>query len=202
MKLSLKTFVQIKPSAVRTVRAFTLVEMMVAMAIFSMVIAATVSSQLFGLRMYRISDAKLSVSGDARVVLNHLREEVWTGKLLYVGNGNSSAFTLVADNTPHCGNAIRICPTTDTNNFIYYFMDSADSSLKRMVSGSAQIQTVARNVTNLVVFRAEDFQGNTLSNYLNNRVIRMQLQMRKPEYFGGLAEYYQLQTRLARRAID
>ena len=140
MKLSLKTFVQIKPSAVRTVRAFTLVEMMVAMAIFSMVIAATVSSQLFGLRMYRISDAKLSVSGDARVVLNHLREEVWTGKLLYVGNGNSSAFTLVADNTPHCGNAIRICPTTDTNNFIYYFI----SDFFNCTSSPIQYRTLFR----------------------------------------------------------
>ncbi len=192
----------IRPPSGPSAGAFTLAEMMIAMAIFSLVLAATLSSQLFGLRMYRIADAKLTVSTDARAVLNHLRGEIWTGKLLLVGNGNSSAFTLVADNTPHCGNALRICPTTDTNNFIYYYLDAVDFSLKRMVSSNAQIQTVARNVTNLVVFRAEDFQGNTLSNYLNNRVIRMQLQMRQAEYFGGLSEYYQLQTRLARRVID
>ena len=183
-------------------RAFTLAELLVAMAIFSMVVAATVSSQLFGLKMYRISDAKLTVSADARGVLNHLREEVWTGKLLLVGNGDSSMFTLVTDNTPHIGNALKICATTDTNSFVYYYLDANDSALKRMVSSNAQIQTIARNVTNLVVFRAEDFQGNTLSNYLNNRVIRMQLQMRQAEYFGGQSEFYQLQTRLARRAID
>ena len=198
----MKTSQNIRSQSGRSIRAFTLAELLVAMAIFSMVIAATISSQLFGLRMYRISDAKLTVSADARVVLNHLREEVWTGKLLLVGNGNSSTFSLVADNTPHIGNALKICATTDTNSFVYYYLDAADSALKRMVSSNAQVQVIARNVTNVVVFRAEDFQGNTLSNYLNNRVIRMQLQMRQAEYFGGQSEFYQLQTRLARRAID
>lgn len=198
----MKTSQKIHAPLQASVRAFTLPEVMVAMAIFSMAIAATLSSQLFGLRMYRISDAKLTVSADARAVLDHLRGEVWAGKLLLVGNGDSSAFTLVPDNNPLCGNALKICATTDTNHFIYYYLDANDSTLKRMTSASAQIQTVAHNVTNLVVFRAEDFQGNTLSNYLNNRVIRMVMQMRQPENFGGQTEYYQLQTRLARRAID
>ena len=152
--------------------------------------------------MYRIADAKLTVSADARAVLNHLRGEIWAGKLLYVGNGDSSTFLLVSNNAAICGNALKICATTDTNNFIYYYLDANASTLNRMTSGNTGIQIVAHNVTNLVVFSAEDFQGNTVSNYLNNRVIRMVMQVSQPESFGSRCENYQLQTRLARRAID
>jgi len=183
-------------------RAFTLAEILVVMAIFSMVVAATISSHLFGLKLYRISDAKLTVTADARRVLDHVRNEIWTGKLLYVGNGNAASFTLIPDLRPHVGNALKICPTTDTNTFVVYFWDAADCTLKRTASSNNLVQVIARNVTNQFVFRAEDFQGNAVTNYQNNRVISMVLQVRQPEWSGTIFEYSQLQTRVARRAIE
>ena len=191
-----------QPNLTRSTGAFTLAEMLVAMAIFSLVVAAILSSQIFGLKMYRISDAKLSVTADTRAALNHLRGEVWTGKLLYVGSGNNTNFTLIAANQPHVGNALKICPTTDTNNYVLYFWDSTDSSLKRVANTNGPVQTVARNVIEPLVFRAEDFRGVTVSNYLNNRVIRLTLKIRQSENFGGRSEFYQLQTCVARRSID
>ena len=183
-------------------RAFTLTELMTVMAIFSLVIAGTISAQIFGLRMYRLSDSKLTVSADARRALNTVRSEIWAGKLLYVGQGDSAAFTLIDNSAPHAGNALKICATTDTNNFVCYFLDAGDACLKRRSTSDGVVQILARNVTNALVFQAEDFQGNVVTNNQNNRVIKMALQIYKPAFGSATAEYYQQQTRVARRAIE
>jgi len=182
--------------------AFSLPELLITLAIFSLLVAAMVSTQVCGLRLYRIADTKLRATADSRQVLDHVRDEIWSGKLLFIGNGDRTTFALVPDNAPHTGNALKICATTDTNSYAYYFLDTADSCLKRMSSSNSAVMVIARNVTNQFVFSAEDFQGNTVTNYQNNRVIKMTLQVHQPEYFGGLAEYYQLQTRVTRRAIE
>ena len=181
--------------------AFTFLEMMVTMAIFSVLVTATVSSQILGLRMYSAVDAKLTVTADARRVLDNVQGEIKSGKLLFVGNGNSCSFSLLPDSAPRIGNALRICPTTDTNSYIYYFLDT-DNCLKRMVSGDSGVYVVAHNVTNQVVFQAEDFQGNVLTNYENNRVINMTLQVAQIAGGGLVSQNYPLQTRIARRAIE
>jgi prepilin-type N-terminal cleavage/methylation domain-containing protein len=188
--------------------AFTLSEVMVVMAIFSTLVLTIVSAQVYGLRMYTISETKLTVSADARVALNRIRDEIRSGKLLYVGNGdeNEKNFQFIADNSPHQGNALRICATTDTNRYVYYYVDTNQFTLNRKYSGRDVVQVLARNITNQIVFRAEDFQGNVLTNYVNNRVIRMSLHFYQREYAangsGGLYDYYQLQTKIARRTRE
>lgn len=183
--------------------AFSLPELMITLAIFSLLILATVSSQICGLRLYRIADTKLNVTTESRRVLDQVRDEIWSSKLVFVGNGGDiSSFTLVADHAPHVGNALKICATTDTNRFVFYYLDATDSSLKRMTSATNLVTVLARNITNQMVFSAEDFRGVTVTNYLNNRVIKMALQVQRPEYFGGLAECSHLQTRVTRRSID
>jgi len=185
-------------------QAFTLVEMMVVTAIFTLLVLGTVSTQVFGMRMYSISEGKLLSTGDARAALNKVSDEIRGGKILAVGTGDSSSFTPVADYTAHTGNALQICATTDTNSFVRYFWDAGSSSLKRVVSGSGQVQTLAANITNQVVFQAEDFQGNVLSNFADIRIIRMTLDFYKPRYVMGQAgsDFYCLQTRITRRAIE
>lgn len=181
---------------------------MTVVAIFTLLVAATVSAQVFGLRMYRISETKLTATAGARSVLNRLQNEIRSAKLLSIGNGDASSFAPVPDNTPHSGNALKICTTTDTNSYVCYFWDATDSSLKRTASGNSLVQTVANNITNQLVFQAEDFQGNVVTNAQNNRVIKMTLQFYQRQYplagaaNGGMYDYYQLQTRIARRAIE
>jgi prepilin-type N-terminal cleavage/methylation domain-containing protein len=201
-------------------RAFTMMEMMTVVGIFSLLAAATVSSQLFGLRLYSISGTKLTVTGDARSALNRVRDEIRSGKLIYVGNGNSSSFALVPDNSPQVGNALKICATTDTNSYVYYYMDATNSRFKRMVSSNSFVQVVASHITNLLVFQAEDFQGNVVTNNENNRVIRISMEFYQPVFptaaaaptaqtsppaqaaSRGMYDYFRLQTRVSRRAIE
>src|SRR5438034_10633566 len=109
----------------RAPRAFTFVELMVVVAIFSMLILATVATQMFGLRMYRISEGKLLTTADARNTVSHIGNEIRSAKLLYIGNGNDYAsFTPVADFAPRIGNALKICSSTDTNSFVFYYWET------------------------------------------------------------------------------
>ena len=87
-------------------------------------------------------------------------------------------------------------------------MDPKESALKSMASGSSAATVVASFVTNALVFRAEDFLGNVLTNNQDNRVIKMTLEFYQLQYPivrigpGYLYDYYRLQTRITRRAIE
>ena len=211
------------PLLATAARAFTMAEMMTVVGIFSLLAAATVSSQLFGLRLYSITGVKLTVDGAARSALGRVRDEIRSGKLIYVGNGDSSSFTVAADNSPQAGNALKICATTDTNSYVYYFMDATNSRFKRMVSSNSFVQVVASHITNQLVFQAEDFLGNVVTNHQNNRVIRVTMEFYQPVFpsaptansaltaqsaggaqptNSGMYEQFRLQTRVARRAIE
>lgn len=188
--------------------AFTLAEIMTAMGLFSLVMIGVVYSHLFGMRMFNITATRLSASDDSRRVLNSVRDEVRSGKLLYVGNGSSTGFTHIALNSLHRGNALQIHPTTDTNVFIRYYLDTASQSLKRMTSSNSQVRVLAPYLTNQIAFIAEDFAGNTLTNDQNNRVIKMVLDFYQWEFpvarvgGGAFYDYYHLQTRITRRRIE
>lgn len=190
------------------VRAFTLPEMMTVVALFSLLLGGVLSSQLLGMRMYRISETKLSATANARRALDRVRNEIRSGKMLLVGNGDDASFTLIADNQPHIGNALQIYPTTNTSSFVRYYLDADENCLKRLVSGSGEAQVVANYITNRLVFQAEDFAGHILTNNQNNRVIRLMLEFYQWEFpvarvgHGGMYDYYRLQTRITRRTIE
>ncbi len=179
---------------------FTLPEIMVAMGIFSLVVIGIISSHIFGLKMVTLTRTKLVTTHEAREALNRVRDEVRSGRIVYVGNGNSSSFTRIAPNNAREGNAVRIHQTVNTNRFVQYYLDPTDDTLKRRTSGG-QIDVVANYVTNSIVFRAEDHLGNVLTNDQNNRVIRMNLEFYQWE-FSDAYDYYRLQTKITCRAIE
>jgi prepilin-type N-terminal cleavage/methylation domain-containing protein len=208
MKPYCPTFPSRSSRARSGLHAFTLPEIMVVMAIFSLLAVVLVSSQLFGMRMYRISETKLSATASGRKALNEVRNEVRSGKLLIIGNGDESTFHPVADNSPQIGNALQIYPSTDTNTYVRFYLDTNDATLDRITSDTSNPQILASYITNYVVFQAEDFQGNVLTNNDNNRVVHMTLKFYQWEFpiaavgHGGLYDYYQLQTRITRRLIE
>jgi prepilin-type N-terminal cleavage/methylation domain len=189
-------------------RGFTLSEIMVVMAIFSMLVICLVSSQIFGLRMHQIAQTKLSATADGRKALNHVRERIRQGKIVLVGHGSNLGFTNIADSYPQIGNAVQIHSTTNMNQFTRFYLDPTDNNLKSITHSGGTPEIVARFVTNRMVFQAEDFRGNVLTNDDNNRVIRMTLEFYQWEYpiatigNGGLYDYYRLQTRITRRLIE
>jgi hypothetical protein len=198
----------VSPRSPTTRSAFTVAEIMTAMGLFSLVVIGVVYTQLFGMRTFNVTSTRVSASDNARKVLNRVRDDVRSGKLLYVGNGSSTGFTHIALNSPHQGNALQIYPTTSTNVFIRYYLDTATQTLRRTANGTGQVQVLAPFLTNQIAFIAEDFAGRTLTNDQNNRVIKLVLDFYQWEFpvaqvgAGAFYDSYHLQTRITRRTIE
>ena len=202
MKLS-----SIKSSG-KTRFAFTLAEMMTATGLFSIVVLGVVYSQMFGLRLFNVTSAKLSAGDNARKVLNVIRDDIRSGKIMYVGNGDGIHFTNITGAGARQGNSLDIYPTTDTNTYVRYFLNPATQCLERTTSAGGQPQILAPYLTNQIAFRAEDYAGNVLTNDQNNRVIKVVMDFYQWEFpmaqtgNGAFYDYYHLQTRITRRAIE
>ena len=197
------------PVSSRRLRAaFTLPEVMVASALFGMVMVGTVYSHIFGLKMFNVNATKLSASASARSALNSVRDDIRQAKVIYVGNGNALRFTNAPNGKAQEGNAIQIYPTTSTNTYIRYYVNPVTRQLERKLSSSSTPKAVAFYLTNTIVFRAEDYEGRALTNNQNNRLVRMILEHYQWEFpvakagLGGHYDYYRLQTRMTRRAIE
>jgi prepilin-type N-terminal cleavage/methylation domain-containing protein len=190
-------------------KAFTLPEIMVAMAVFGLVITGFLGVHICGLKMNELVRLKLGASDDARRALSRFVDDVRTAGLVRVGQGNVSSFSGVQPGQPQTGNAIEIRPEkTVTNRFIRYFLDPNDAQLKRVDSEQDLVIVLANSVTNQSVFSAEDHAGNILTNHFNNRVIGLTLQFSQiasPAISVGEGhhyDFYQLRTKITRRALE
>ena len=207
---------------------FTLVEMWIAMTIFTMLTIATVTIQLFAMRIYALSATKLTANASGRTAINYIREQVRSAKLVNVGYYTNSIFSIIGDNTNQIGNAIYVCPTSDEtygtifykdqslNNLVSCQITNANISTNGLVidgSGSSGIGSVsgfytnANYITNYTIFQCENFQGNVLTNNNNNRIVHLTLMFSKWEYpiagaAGAMYDYYELNTRMTRRSIQ
>src|SRR5215472_4970478 len=64
------------PVRQQLISAFTATEIMMAIAIFSFVIAGMLSVQLFGLRVYTLAATKAAATTGARETLNSMRDRI------------------------------------------------------------------------------------------------------------------------------
>ena len=188
--------------------AFTLVELMVTMALFIVVIGGVIFSHITGLKMYEITKAKLGANDQTRTALGLLMSEVRSAKTIDIGVLSGATFTEIADGSPQQGTALQILPTTSTNTYIRYYLDTSDKKLKRTTSSVSTPDIIAENITNTVVFTSEDYAGTVLTQSQNNRVLGVTLQFYQIQYpivrigAGQYYDFYQLKTRITRRALE
>ena len=119
--------------------AFTLSELMVAMGILLIVFGGLVASHLFGMKIMEKVSAKAGASAEARENLNILLAEVGSAKSVAVGSGSQSSFSESAIDTAQQGAALQIYPTTSTNIFIRYYLDTTAKTLNRMTNGGTGV---------------------------------------------------------------
>jgi len=192
----------------RLCRGFTLAEMLVTSTIFLVIIvAAMISVQLYGLRVYTLATTKVSATTSARETINDIRDRIRSAAIVNVGTYTNSTFTSIASGQNQVGNAVQIFPATNTAtvNAIVFYMNPTNPSLNMVSNGVDSVE--AKYVTNNNCFQAQDYQGNILTNYNNNPVIDVTLnfsQLAFPVgYVGGIAtnayDYYRLHTRITRR---
>lgn len=186
-----------------TAAGFSLVEVQVALMLFIIVIGGVMMTYLFGLKLFEHIRPKLDVADQARLLVARFSDDVRTATQIKIGNGTETSFTEFAANKKQNGSAIQVYPTFNTNQFIRYFWDAGDNSVKRWVSTSSNATVLASGVTNDLIFAAQDFAGNILTNNQNNRVIEMELKFHKDSGVRGAANRgdYLIRTRVTRRAI-
>ncbi|MFO1475704.1 MAG: type II secretion system protein [Verrucomicrobiota bacterium] len=180
---------------------FSLPELLVTVTIFSMVLAAILVAQVFGLKMSKVTEAKLAASGGARVALGKMADEIRTCTGAWVGNvATNGVFEELLDGVPQVGGALLVQPSTNAADFIIYFVNGSDSSFRRTTSAAGTTTVLARSVTNSAVFRAQDFRGNTLTNSQNNRVFHVDLEFYQAQASLPVSSRYKLETSVTRRA--
>jgi type II secretory pathway pseudopilin PulG len=192
--------------------AFTMVELMVTIFVFSFVIAGLVYTEIFAMRVYTLSATKLNAATGAREALNSMRDEIRSAKIVLVGTyipGVNGSFVQATNNTPQLGNALALSFTNNSStNYLVYYLDNTQPTNFLFKETNGVTWLLASYVTNYYVFDAEDYSGHILSNYLNNPVIHVTMDFSQWEYpiaFVGsnginAYDYYTLQARITRRA--
>lgn len=159
----------------RARHAFTFTELMVASAIFLLLVGGMISSELFGLRLYEITRNKLGAVFQARKIMNALNADIHSAATVRAGQGDLSSFTAAAPSTAQQGNAIQIVSAGAPPTFVRYYQNAADKTLRRTTDALTGT-VIADGLTNSVVFTVENFAGIVLSNAANNAVIGVNLQ--------------------------
>jgi hypothetical protein len=199
---------------------FTLLEAFYSSTLFCvLLVGAAVSMQIFGMRIYTLGGTKLSATAGALKVLDHVRNDIRGALTSDIGNlstvSDPSTFSLCPTNTLIEGAALRLYPTTNSVPFTVYYLDTSTATNNFMMANTSDgvnftTTKLASYITNQIVFSEEDCAGNLLTSYVNNRIIRMELDFYQWEYpvgyVGGSGanayDNYRLTTRISRRLLQ
>jgi len=180
--------------------AFTLTELMVSVTIFILLVGGVVSTNLFGLRMFQIEETKLNASDEARRIVGVMMDEIHSCDSFQIGTFTNGTFTGLPLGAPQIGPALIVYPTTNTTNYIMYFVNAGDRKFRHATSVPGSTRVVAQSVTNATdLFRAQDYLGNGLTNLQNNTVLHLKLEFYEAARFGVPPDYYKLETSMTRR---
>ena len=182
--------------------AFTLPELMVAIAIFMLLVGGMVATNMFGLRMFQIEQAKLNASDGARKIVGVLTDEIRSCDSFQIGTVSSNGtFTALSLGATQAGPALIVFPIpNNTTNFIVYYVKSSDQKFRRATSAKNSTRILAGSVTNITdLFRAQDYAGNVVTNIQDNTVLHLKLEFYQAPRFGVMPDYYKLETSAKRR---
>jgi prepilin-type N-terminal cleavage/methylation domain-containing protein len=194
----------------RLAAGFTLAELMIAIAVFTFLVGAMVCIQIFGLRVQTLAATKLMATTAGRQTMNMMRDQIRAAQQVYVGTFTNSSFTQASGQ--QIGNAVQIFTSTNTasTNFVVFYDDPSTNEIFCYTNTPNNVGVVAQYQTNYYCFQAENYQGNILTNYQNNPVIRVTLSFSQWEYPIGFVganavnayDYYFLRTRITRRCKE
>ena len=180
-------------------KGFTLPEILIAMAVFMLMLAGIIAANLFGLRMFQVSGARLNITTWARETTEKITTEVHSCNKVSVGYITNDTFEGLLNGETQQGTALCLYPTNNTTNYVVYFVNPADQTFRRTTDEAGSAEILADSVTNTIAFTAQDFSGTVLTNNLNNRVIHLTLEFYQPARFLQGADYYKLETAITRR---
>jgi len=190
-----------RPGARRAERGFTLPEMLIASTIFLLLVGGVVSANLFGLRIFQMTESKLDATQWSRQIQERVTDEIHVCTSAQVGTVSNGVFAAFLDGETQQGNGLLINTSTNTNSFVIYFLNAPDNTLRRTTNVTNSTVILASYVTNTVPFSAQDFSGNILTNTSNGQVIHMTLEFYQPGRYFQSADYYKLETSVRQRVV-
>ncbi|SPE61483.1 hypothetical protein SBV1_710017 [Verrucomicrobia bacterium] len=196
MKISISTDV-----CRRGQQAYTLVEALISTGLLLLIVTGVLTCHLTGLYWNLAIQAHTQNVQTAREALSCMSEEIQSANSLQVGSGSATNFIPVGATNLQAGNALRIFPTTNTTQFIYYYCDAGASNLNKIPLLGTDIITVASGITNSPVFSMQNFAGTVLTNSQNNAVLSVLLQMSFISPFAGVSAGYQAGMQITRRTL-
>jgi len=187
-----------------TIRALTLTEMMVTMAVFALVVLAMVSLQVFGFRINSLSSGKMKYTDDSLNALDQIRNQVLGAtNTVLIGNINTgnNQFTALAINSLGIGNAVQI--SNNANSYVTFYLNTNTHVLYELGSATnSQPLTLAHSIFNYQPFQIENYQGtNILVGASGHYTIKMTLQFSNLVYTLPTSTYdtYRLESRATPR---
>ena len=206
MKLPVPCLDSRRGGSPKSVKGFTLPEILIALTVFMIVLAGILAANLFGLRMFQVNEAKLNATEWSRHTFGKITDEIHTCNTVSVGNMTAGdIFEGLLPGETQEGNAIEIQPTTNAAILIHYFVDSSDGTFRRAeltMGVTTSTNILAESVTNTIIFSAQDFSGQVLTNKWDNQVIHLTLEFYQPQHFMVGPDYYKLETSVTRRAVQ
>jgi type II secretory pathway pseudopilin PulG len=182
--------------------AFTLPEVLISAVLFVLLLGGIIGANLFGLRMSQIAQTKLNVSDSARKAIGRMTDEIRGCNSTWVGNVSNGTFVALLDAEPQTGTGLMIQPSTNTANYVIYFLNPSDRSFRRTTSVAGTTTVLAQEVTNTSIFCAQDYLGNVLTNSQNNRVIHLRLEFFHSQPQLPEPDYYKLESSMTRRTLQ
>ncbi len=180
-------------------KGFTLPELLISITVFALLVIGIVFANIYGLSMFRITETTLNATDEARKTIGRMANEIRTCNTAWVGNVKNGVFVAQLDGEIQQGTGLLIRPTTNSTQYVIYFVNPSDQTFRRTTSTPGSATVVAESVTNSVVFSAQDHLGQVLTNNQNNRVIHVNLEFYQPKRHLQIADYYKLETSVTRR---
>jgi type II secretory pathway pseudopilin PulG len=181
-------------------QGFTLAEVMIALTIFLLMIIGIISANLFGLSMFQMNQTKLNATRWSRETIEYMTDQIHTCNSLSILNVDTNGnFIGLIPGELQQGNALQIYPTTNTSNYVIYFVSPADQTFRRATDQISNAVILADSITNTLPFSAQDLAGNILTNSQNNQVIHLTLEFYQPQLFLQDAAYYKVDTGIKQR---
>ncbi len=158
----------------RTRAAFTLVELLVTMALLAMVLAAILMGHWAGMRMFAALRAGLGDTDELRAALGMMTSDFRSAREIQVGEGDAQVFTNAIWGSRQEGRAVQLCSGTNPAELVRYYYDADQRGLIRATPGSADARIVLRGLRQSPVFRLESAAGIVLSNGCRQAAIALQ----------------------------
>lgn len=199
---------QVLGNRARRQAGLTLVELVVASAVFSLTVVGLVYCQMFGMRQDQLVNSKIGAAEQARLSFNDLATDIRAAKIWQIGNGNLTTFTGIAKGSNQKGNALKISLTTDTNKYYLYYFDTNAAKLYRGHSGSTVKTCLAQYLTNSMFFQAQNYRGENQTDLTHKGVINVVMQFCQYQYPitkvgpGNFYDSYKMELKLTPHVPD